>query len=246
MARIFLFSLCIYLSFLQSTHAETYKMKLGVENIYYYPYSYVDSKGEYFGFFREIIDKFKEKYNLTLHYYPCSIPDLNRKYRSHDVDFRLPDNPSWFYQRKSTLIHRYSLPIISYTDGVIVRKENLGDISKLKTLGAIGGFSLFEYEDLIESGKIKLVSYDNPVEILSHVNDRKIDGAYLNIKVAAHIIKSKLNASESLFFDERLPKTQTSFFLSTNKYPDVILKFNEFLTKEKKYIDAVKLKYLLE
>lgn len=71
----------------------------------------------------------------------------------------------------------------------------------------------------------------------------RIDGAYINIAVARHQLKTQLKQTGALVFDPDLPYIQSNYYLSTIKFPNVVEEFNGFLMKEAKQINDLKKKY---
>ena len=213
--------------------AET--VKLGTEDILYFPIHgrASDFSDEFTGFAREFFDEFSTQMNVNIVYVPLPI---KRIYKSlivdQSIDLKFPDNPSWrsTYRDKNSLT--YSDPIIQFTDGVLIKTPNIESNSfQLETLGCIRGFTPIPYLNQIASGELQLIEFSNTSELLLAVANDKINGAYLNIDVAAHQMKQLFNNQALLTFAKNLPFSKDYYYLSTVNEKEIIVKFNAFMKK---------------
>lgn len=213
--------------------AET--VKLGTEDILYFPIYGRENNlsDEFSGFAREFFDEFSTQMGVNIVYVPLPI---KRIYKSlmvdQSIDLKFPDNPSWrsTYREEIPLI--YSDPFIQFTDGVMIKSANIDSSSfKLEILGSIRGFTPVPYLKQIASGGLQLIEFSNTSELLLAVANDKIDGAYLNIDVAAHQMKLLFRNQSPLTFAKKLPFNKDYYYLSTVNEKEVILKFNAFMKK---------------
>ena len=220
---------------------------VGVEDALYYPhYSYHKDTG-FRGAYREILDLFAREKGITFEYRAYPIPRLFQYLYKKRIDFKYPDNAHWQKEQKRGLKVEYSEPVISYTDGLLVRPERLGySMQQLNIIGTIRGFTPVEYIKLARQGKLKVSEYDSIESLLKKAIDAEVDGAYINIEVARHILRTSLYNENALVFDSDLPHHRGSYRLSTIKHPQLIKSFNRFLNKQKLQVTSIKKKFNLD
>lgn len=216
---------------------------IGVENIDYFPiYQY--SEDRYTGAAADIFNRFAQLNGHTITYRAFPLARLNTYYLNGTIDFRFPDNTLWLQKPKKGYDIHYSSAVIDFIDGVMVKPENLGKgASSLKQLGIVRGFTPWDYLDDIKAGSILLNETNSILSLLKLTSLQRYDGAYINIDIARHHQTNALNSSAQLVFDPELPYTQSSYSLSSYKYPNVIEQFNRFLIEQKDWIKTVKEKY---
>ncbi len=226
------------------SHAETYTV--GVENIDYYPL-YAEKDGQYVGLAREILDKFAEKSGHTFQYKPFPIVRLTKTYAEGSLDLKFPDNPHWGQDDKKGKSVTYSDSVIEYTDGVMVLPGNLDKgVDAVKKLGTVRGFTAWDWLGLIKSGSVAVKEASNLNALIQQALSGRVDGAYFNVGVANYYLDKEMKQKGALVFDNSLPHTSDSYFLSSIKHPDLIKAFNLFLIDEAGWISATKKKYALE
>jgi polar amino acid transport system substrate-binding protein len=230
-----------------ASYAQRVTYTVGVEELKYYPqYSYEGK--EYQGYAKELLDAFANWANIEFKYDILPVKRLFRTYLdSQTLDFKYPDNPYWNAQKKQDLTIYYSDSITEYIDGVVVPIHKKGqDISAFKKLGTIRDYTTFEYLGLIKEGKVRLYETDSLIGLLEMVLSNRIDGAYINIAVAKYNLKAHLQKPHALIFDESLPHTKSSYYLSSIKHPQIIEKMNIFLKDEQQLVDHLRKKYSIQ
>lgn len=216
---------------------------IGVENIDYFPiYQYSDNR--YTGAAAVIIDRFAQLNDHSITYRAFPLTRLNTYYLNGTIDFRFPDNPLWLQKPKTGYDIHYSSAVIDFIDGVMVKPKNLSKgKASLKQLGIVRGFTPWDYLGDIKAGNILLNETNSILSLLKLTSLERYDGAYLNIDIARHHQANAQDSPEQLVFDPELPYTQSSYSLSSYKYPNVIEQFNQFLIEQKDWIKTVKEKY---
>lgn len=225
------------------TSAASTKYSMGVEDfIDFLPYSdYQDKK--FTGLGKDILDLFAQQYGYTFIYKPLPLKRRDNLFIKKKLDFIFPDNPYWIADMKKGIDIAYA-PMLEFTDGVVVLKENVGKgIGNLKKLGLPHGFTPWQYLDKVGSGEIK-VAESNYSGLYKKLLKGRIDGAYVNIKIA----KFYWNQIDSfknrpIVFDTALPHAKGFWYLSTIKYPKITKQFEAFMKKNKKTIEKMKKKY---
>ncbi|MFW6229380.1 MAG: hypothetical protein ACOC4L_00155 [Halanaerobium sp.] len=237
---LFFLLIAILLAGMQGeVNAESFTV--GVENIEYYPhYTYED--GEYGGFGREVLDRFGEEYGYEFEYEAMPVTRLFENFVAEKVDFKYPDNPYWSEDLKEGKEIVYSEEVVSYIDGVSVKMENEDmKVEDLNNLGTVMGFTPYAYQDLIEEGEINLQETSDFEGLLKQVQRGRIDGAYANIAIVEYTLEEM--GGEKLLFNPDLPHTESHYYLSTIKHPEVIEDFNQFLTENEDEIKEIKRDY---
>lgn len=222
-----LFSLLI----LKTSYSQEVKeYTVGVEGIEFLPYSEGSSK-KYDGKFKKILENFAKETNIKFIFKPLPISRLYADFYSQKLDFKIPANPYWqksIKDKKNYKVH-YSMPVLSYLDGLIVKNTSL-KFNDLKKIGIISGFTPSkEYQNRILNKK--LVTKENPSikGLLQQTALERIDGAYVNVAVGKYILKHKLNNKGNLKFAKDLPFIKDYYYMATIKHSDLLKKFNEFL-----------------
>lgn len=218
------------------------RVSIGVQDFRNYaPYSKYDGKS-YSGFNRDLFDLFAREYNYQFDYRPLPYARLIRDFIDGEIDLIYPNNPYWNEDIKKGCDIIYSDPVLFYTDGVIVHRDNKDKgIENLKELGTVIDFTPFEYNTKIDSGLIRLTEKPNLESLLKLVLYKRIDGAYMNIATCRCCVTDlPQEYRETLVFNDKLPHTESYRSLSTIKEKKVIDEFNQFLQKYSSRIDSLK------
>lgn len=216
---------------------------VGVESQYYRPYYWTDQDG-FHSAAREILDAFARSAGIRFQYQPLPVRRLYEEYLDGEVDFKFPDNPQWKRELKKGRKIAYSLPLMNFIDGVMVRPERKGKgLAGLKVLGTVLGFTAWDYLDLVRQGRVRLVENASLSGLLEQVMMGRIDGAYVNPAVASYHLRHTLKKPGVLVFDPGLPHTRSSYLVSSFKHPRVIAGLNRFLTREKGLVQAIRERY---
>jgi len=219
--------------------------RVGVEELKYYPV-YEDDHGEYIGYARELLDAFAKSQGIVFKYVPLPVNRLFKTFISPqgNLDFKFPDNPYWQAGLKTPVHIVYSDPVLAYIDGVMVRPEDKGrGLPALRALGTIAGFTPERYRKLIQAGQIRLEEFSNFSGLLQQAINKRLNGAYINVAIARYQLRDVIRAPDALVFDPDLPYTESGYYLSTIKHPDVIGKLNQFLREHANEVNALKRKY---
>lgn len=239
----------------QSWSQSTYV--IGVEDLSYYPF-YVNSKGDYQGFARDLLDAFANHKKVRFIYQAMTPEALFKALLNKEIDFKFPDNPYWQGDAKQGHDIYYSLGVMNYTDGALVLwpKENV-TIQDIKILGTINAFTPFAYLDLINSEKLTVIEYLSLDELVKAILHRKVDAGYFNVLMAKHFVanislstlldvKDKIDIKLDrpiIEFHPDLPHTSSEYFLSSSKHENLINDFNEFLNANPELMKLLNQKY---
>ncbi len=216
---------------------------VGVENTQYLPYfsSEGRKKNEYRGLAREILEEYGRFNKHKIVFVPLPVKRLYKSFLTGKVDFKFPDSPYWQIDSKKGADIKYSEGIMGFTDGIMLLPEKKGTgLAGLKILGTVRGFTAFDYLEFINTGIVQLEETNTLEGLIQKVLTGRIDGAYVNIAVARYYLQEELGRRNDLVFDPILPYTVDYYRLSSIKHPNIINEFNQFLTRRRLVINAIK------
>lgn len=224
--------------------AEKTTFTIGVEDYKnWLPYSEVRNGG-YGGLGKDILDAFARHmgYQFIYEIYPLKRRD--RLFVDGQVDLAFPDNPNWVADMKKAINVSYA-PMLEFTDGVLVRPENLGKgVAQLKTLGIPLGFTPYPYQQLMSTGAIRIEETADYDALYEKLIMRRIDGAYMNTRIARHYwTKIRKLPRVPVLYDPNLPHASGQWYLSSHKYPRVVEAFRRFMVSNKAEVEELKKKY---
>lgn len=236
-----------YVSFSYGNTLEDKKEYLvGVEEIDQLPYyGYANGKSnEYEGLFRELLDDFAKKNNMSFVYKKLPIERLWHDFMDEMIDFKIPDNTNWRNDLKSNNKKEifYSDAIVPFIDGIMVLSSNKNKgMSELKKISTPRGFTPFPYLSLIEEGKIISKAIGSQASGIKQVLVGRVDGYYGNIVVVKKILRD-MGKNDQLVFNPNLLHDKSNYHLSTIKHPKIIKLFNQYLIKNEKFVSKLKRK----
>lgn len=237
------FRLVPVLTALVATSAWSGNFTIGVEAHDYMPISKGEG-GAYSGYARELLDAFAAKYGHTFTYKPLPVSRLFDEFAvQKSVDFKFPDNAYWAADAKKGITITYSKGLVLVTEGLLVLPANKGKLTSVTKIATLRGFTPFPYLDQINSKKIAVTEVNAADAAISMGEAGRVDGVYLGVLAANHIMAVAMKKPGALVFDDKLPKSANDFSLSTISRPEVIKQMDEFLVKEKDAVLALKAKH---
>jgi hypothetical protein len=226
--------------------AESEALTVGVERIDYPPYGSF-RHGDYEGYARDLLDSFAIEYGYTMVYVALPVKRLYQEFlETRDLDLKFPDAPDWHPSRRKGLNIVYSDPACSYTDGILVKPENLGKgMGAIRTLGILAGFKPWLLDPPISPKSIKVSENASISGLLAKGLVGRVDGVYANMEAARHLLTA-MGRRDQLVLDPDLPHVTGSYRLSTIKHPRVLREFDEFLQNRSELVDSLKKKHGLD
>lgn len=213
---------------------------VGVEDIEYYPL-WAIRDGEYVGAMREIFDAFARAKDYRVTYRPLPIKRLYAELSGGGLDIKMPDNPAWGADVKSGLKITYSAPVVAYIDGVVVRPGSIAKpADQFRNLGTVAGFTPSAWLDRVKADKVSLKENPRMELLLRQAVVGHVDGAYVNVAVAHHVLNSLLNLPGALVFNPALPHSRDYYHLSSAKRADVVAEFNAWLKENAQLVKDIK------
>lgn len=213
---------------------------IGVEELNYFPV-YGVRDGAYGGAAREIFDAFAADAGISFEYRPLPVNRLYADLTGGGIDFKFPDNPAWAPGAKQGATVTYSAPVIAYIDGVVVKPERVGQgPDAVAVLGTVTGFTPFSWLDRIAAGNPRLTENGQMDALLRQVLTGRIDGAYVSVAVANHLLATDLGKPGGLVFDPGLPHSRDTYRLSTTRHADLLARFDAWLADNAERVAAIK------
>jgi polar amino acid transport system substrate-binding protein len=218
---------------------------VGVEDIDYSPiYSSTIGPRNFEGFTRDVLDRFAKSENIEFRYIPLPIKRFINVYEAGKLDFAFPDNPHWDKDIKIKKNINFSSPIIVFQDAIFVKPERLGKgADHLKVLGTLLGFSVWKFKEKVNSGKLTLASATTPEGLIKMGILGRVDGVNLAKPVVFYYLKQMDKPNALVMDPQLLPIKNSTYHISSIKYPQVIKKLDLFLRKDAVYINKLKTKY---
>ncbi len=240
-----IFMIAAMVMFMQPAVSNAQNFVVGVEDVDYYPlYS---SEGGYKGIAKEILDKFAKEKGYTFEYKPYPITRLTKSFVEGEMDFKFPDNKYWAKDLKAGKGIKYSAAVLNYIDGVMIKKENVGkDVSSIKTLGTVRGFTAWEFLGLEKEGKVEIKGSSSLGSLVKQLANDRIDGMYFNVDVANYYLSNKTDQAGNIVFNDGLPHTKSFYHLSTIKHSNVLEELNSFLQSNQDWINKKKSEYKIK
>ncbi|MBL0951943.1 MAG: hypothetical protein IBJ08_14955, partial [Pseudomonas sp.] len=164
-----------------------------------------------------------------------------------EIDFKYPDSPHWAGAQKAGMAMHYSRAVVDYVDGVLVAPQRQGmALESIHRLAMVQGWTPRGYESSIDSGQIQLNYSDDLRQMIRQALKQDTDGAYFNVVVATHYLDNIRARPGALVFDPRLPHTRGSFHLSSQRHPQLIARFDQFLAERSAQVAALKADHRVE
>jgi hypothetical protein len=233
-------------AFAGPARAEPVELTVGVESIDYPPYgSFLH--GDYEGYARDLLDSFAIEYGYTMTYVPLPVKRLYQEFlKTRTLDLKFPDSPDWHPGWRKGLRVIYSAPVCSFTDGILVKPENLGKgMGAIKTLGILAGFKPWLLDPPIDPKSVRISENASISGLLGKGLIGRVDGVYANVETARHLL-SAMDRADELVLDPNLPHTTGFYRLSTIGRPRVLREFDRFLKDRSALVESLKRKHGLD
>ncbi|MET1076985.1 MAG: transporter substrate-binding domain-containing protein [Pseudomonas sp.] len=203
--------------------------RVGVELQPYLPY-YSQQNGEYRGFARDLLDAFANAEGHQFTYVAVPVQRLLGDFLAGRLDLKYPDNPHWSAEQKRGHRLHYSVATAPFIDGVLVLPGNLGQgMGRLRVLGTPLGFTPQAYLAELAAGRMRLTQTNQIDSLLKMALSGRVDGVYLNPRVAQNALHAAGLPREALVFDATLPHLKGDYHLSSLQHPELIRQFDRFL-----------------
>lgn len=217
---------------------------VGVEDYQnFLPYSEFRG-GVYGGLGKDILDAFARHYGYTFVYKAYPLKRRDHLFVDGKLDLAYPDNPNWVAALKKNVTISYA-PILEFTDGVLVRPENLGKgIGHLKVLGIPLGFTPYPYQQLMSNGTLRVEETSDYDSLYQKLIVKRVDGAYMNTRIARYYWTKIRKADQApVVYDPDLPHASGQWYVSSIKHPRLVEEFKRFMATNRQEVDELKKRY---
>jgi hypothetical protein len=242
--RVVVMLLTCCLSFFSgATVAKSYV--IGIEQLDYYPH-YDFSSDHPRGYFFDLIQLYSQWSGDQFVFKALPVKRLYKD-AAELTDFVYPDNLVW--QPQLDIDHKvtkyYSDPVIYTLGGTMVLPENQQmRLKEFRLLANIHGFSPTLWVGLKKNYKFKILDVPDAESALGMTLKGRVDAANVEYNVAQYHL-AQMKDSGTLVIAEHLPFTNLAFHLSSQKHPEQILRFNQFLREQQQQIQQLKQRYAL-
>lgn len=231
------------LSIALSAVAQEYRV--GVEEVDYYPiYAVAPPDNQYRGYARELLDLFAAHEKIRLHYVPLPVRRLYHSYLVGQLDLVFPDNPRWSHAEKPAEAIHYSQPVIKFQDAMLVKPGRLGQPrASFRKLGFVRGFTPWKFQAEIAAGQVEIHEAPNPEGLIHMTLAGYIDAANMAQQVARYHLTRQGRPSGLVVEPGLMPLSDSYYYLSSIRHPELIQRFDAFLLSEARTVSALKAKY---
>ncbi|AOE84148.1 substrate-binding periplasmic protein [Pseudomonas sp. TCU-HL1] len=226
--------------------AEPEAYRIGVEQVDYYPiYSAVPPDNQYRGYARDLLDLFAARENLRVTYVVLPVRRLSHAYWAGQLDLVFPDNPRWAAAQKPAGV-TYSQPVLQFQDAMLVLPERKGQPRQsFRRLGFVRGFTPWKFQDDIAAGRVVIQEAPNPEGLIHMVMAGHADAANMAQQVARFHLKRHGLERGLVVEPSLLPLSDSYYHLSSIRHPKLIRRFDAFLRREQRAVQALKARYEL-
>lgn len=201
----------------------------------FFPQYQLNDANKAVGLLPDILEKFSKDTNIKFQYKFLPVKRYMEYFKNNQIDFLIPSNPLWSLDYKKGLNVVYSEPIITSIVGILVAKEHENiNRAELKKLGTISGYTINGFDSELANKKLKISYSNDPEALLKKVLLKRVQGAYFHIDIAKYYIEKE---SMPLVIAKNLPLIKYEYHMSTHQHPEVIKKFNQWLSQNKLWLD---------
>ncbi|MCG4455477.1 hypothetical protein LJY18_19605 [Pseudomonas sp. MMS21-TM103] len=218
--------------------------RVGVEDVDYYPIYAVSADNQYRGYARALLDLFAAHADIQLRYVPLPVRRLHHNYWAGRLDLIFPDSPRWNETGKPQGVITYSQPLLTFQDVMLVLPGRLGQPrERFRKLGFVRGFTPWKFQPEIAAGLVEIHQAPSPEGLIRMTLAGYIDGANMARQVARYHL-GKLERPYALVEEPSLlPSSDSRYYLSSIRHPELIQRFDAFLHSERQAVAALKAKY---
>jgi polar amino acid transport system substrate-binding protein len=239
--RVVLTLLCGWILSSGSVQAKSYV--IGIEQLDYYPH-YDFKSAQPRGYFFDLMQLYSQWSGDD---FVFKVLPVKRLYKdaAELTDFIYPDNRAWqpHLEVDPTVVKHYSSAVIYTLGGTMVlpQKKHM-TMANFKVLANIHGFSPTRWFELRQQYKFKILDVPDAKSALGMAIRGRVDAANVEYNVAQYHL-AEMDAAGALVMAESLPFTNLAFHLSSQKHPEQIARFNQFLLEKQEQILQLKQSY---
>ncbi|MDC8831818.1 substrate-binding periplasmic protein [Alteromonas gilva] len=239
-------SVCLQLLFLAlitsapPVAAKTYIV--ASQNFDYFPHYNFPSTTDK-GYAWALLETFAASSGVTFEYVDMPVLRLQIELEKGNIDLVYPDHRTWTNPVNDNSEKIYSAPLTESLVGTFVKSQHYGrDISNVRKVAIVLGFSPLYWQDRISQGKVELLAVTDTKAAIYMAELNRADAFDMDYYVAQHML-SGLNDIDNYVLDPSLPVTVVEFCLSTLNNPELIAQINQFIVDNPLVIESLKAKY---
>jgi len=218
---------------------------IGVEDMDYAPIMSTDSRGEFRGYARELLDLFARRQGHSFEYRALPTKRLTAEHMAGRLDGVFPDNPNWQVEAKRGHQLVYSAPTAPFQDVVMVPPARQDQ--PLHELGVVRGFTPKRFLPQIRAGSLRVTEAGDASRLIRMALAGRVDGAHLALPVAQFQLK-QLGQEGALVPSSAVPPAGSEFHyrLSSLRHAELVAQFDRFLHEEGAAVAALQRLYGLD
>lgn len=201
-------------------------------------------EGEFTGLSRDILDAFAQASGHQFVYKPMPVKRLAIALEKGEIHIRYPDHARWNASEKVGKNYKYSEALTSTVSGLNFLTKNEG--KPIKVIGVPLGYSVTEFRDLAQTGKVRLVESPDMQALVRMALVGRIDALYGNRDLVRHLGREAGLAEGTFAFDAAEPHTRHPYLLSSLQHPELLEQFSTWAEANKALIASIHAKYGVE
>lgn len=233
--KIPFFALCIFILSPYSQAQAVYTV--GLENINYPPFSYVKNNNIEKSYFRDILEAFGQENNIKFSFKTYPVKRLFQEFAAEKIDFKVPDNPNWYIDKRLSSHYIYSDYITESYEAVFKQK----DLNEITSVALILGFNEPRTISGVLPKNIKFHSTPKVESAIKMIREKRVQSIYVSQEAL-----NDLYPENNLVEDQNFERRNVYYHISTIKHPNVITKFNEWFKANKEKVNLIKKRYSIK
>lgn len=209
---------------------------VGLENINYPPFSFVENDKITKSFFKDVLESFARDNNIKFNYRVLPIKRLSQSFTDQKIDFKIPDNESWRPNIRKGKKIIYSVPVYKTIEAVYVKKE----LPQITSMAIILGFNPPSNPHFFDGKKINIYTTPKLESALKMIEEERVQSIF----ISEDVLNSKY-PKNALIRSSLFDQIETAYSLSTISHPKVIEKFNKWIKENPEKIMAIKKRFNL-
>ncbi len=189
-----------------------------------------------------VLSAFSLEEGIEVEYVALSGDNFDSWFNDSTIDFRFPDHPKWTASKSSLF---YSQPVLAICETTRFLPQNdwmrIADVTRL---GVLKGFPVArEWSEQEMQGYTKIIRYDNPVALLQALQSREVDAISSDTEQLEDASASLNIAENQLVMSTFIPDKKSSLRVSSEQYPAMLEKLDNFLKTHRGMIAQVARRY---
>ena len=175
-----------------------------------------------------VLSAFSLEEGIEVEYVSLNSVDYDRWFNDSTIDFRFPDHPRWT-AAKSPLF--YSQPVVGVCETTRFLPQNQWTrVEDVTRLGVIKDLPVSrEWSEQEIKGYTKIIRFDNTASMIEALLSHHVDGILTDAEALSEATKQLNVAQNQLVSSAHIPDKKSSLRISSEQYPAMLEKLDEFL-----------------